>query len=518
MTLPGEWLTAALVGAARAARPGAAGLPPALAALPGSLADRSPAELILFVAGAAALYDDAGRLPARAPAAEWYLPALRAEGERPACSPAAAQFLERMLNQQHAELLPELLARLDAAGQRLPDEQLPHALAHGARIPRFRPLWLPVLGERGRWLAAINPDWRYAAVELDDPRSLRAAWEREPSGRAALAVTLRRRDPDAARRLIELTWRGDADAARRELLATLETGLSPADEPFLEHALDDRDAQVRHKAVSLLARLPASRLVGRMIAAAGDILALEGGQLTPRFPPVIRESLVRDGVTRPAAGPPSANDRSRLLMQTVGVIPPGHWETRLGATPAEIVAAAGPGRWPRTLLGALSAATARHPDRRWVEAILAHDGLTERHGPLLAQLTASELGARLTAAVAAEDTAAVVVLLRRWPFAWDEAAARAVIDCLADEAARPRDSRHSPTLRYLMRAFARDCPPALADHAAAALANRPVAAIWQTMAAQFVATLALRREIHLATTNDELRTKSRTDQRLSTDN
>ena len=503
MMLPGEWLTAALVGAARAPRPGAVGLPPGLAALPGALAERTPAELILFVAGAAALYDDAGRLPARAPAAEWHLPALRAEGERPACSPAAAQFLERMLNQQHAELLPELLARLDAAGQRVADAQLPHALAHGARIPRFRPLWLPVLGERGRWLAAINPDWRYAAVELDDPRALRAAWERDPAGRAALAVILRRRDPAVVLRLIELTWRNEADAARRELLGTLETGLSMADEPFLERALDDRDAQARHKAVSLLARLPESRLVRRMIATAGDILALDGGQLTPRFPPVIRESLVRDGVTRPAAGPPSANDRSRLLLQTVGVIPPGHWETHLGATPAEIVAAAGPGRWPRTLLGALSAATARHPDRRWVEVILAHDGLTERHGPLLAQLMPDELGARLAAAVAAEETAAVVVLLRRWPHAWDETAARAVIDFLANESARPRDSRHGPTLRYLMRAFGRDCPPTLAGHAAAALAGCPATAAWQTTAAQFVATLALRREIQLATTNYE---------------
>ena len=476
-------------------------MPPALASLRVALDDRPPAELVLLMAGAAALYDDAGQLPARAPAAEWYLPALRVADERPVCFPAAARFLERMLNQQHAELLPELLTLLDAAGQRVADAQLPHALAHGTRIPRFRPLWLPVLGERGRWLAAINPDWRYAAVELDDSRSLRAAWERDPAGRAALALTLRRRDPAAALRLIELTWRGEADAARRELLATLETGLSPADEPFLERALDDRDAQVRHKAVAHLARLPESRLVGRMIAAAGDILALDDGHLTPRFPPALRESLVRDGVTRPAAGPPSANDRSRLLTQTVGIIPPGHWETRLGATPAEIVAAAGPGRWPRTLLGALSAATARHPDRRWVEAILAHDGLTERHGPLLAQLTADELGARLAATVAAEDTAAVVVLLRRWPRAWDETAARAVIDFLANETARPRDGRHSPTLRYLMRAFARDCPPALAGHAAAVLAGRPATAPWQTTAAQFVTTLALRRELHEAIRN-----------------
>ena len=245
-----------------------------------------------------------------------------------------------------------------------------------------------------------------------------------------------------------------------------------------------------------------------MTAAAGDTRALDDKSLTPRFPPVIRESLVRDGVTRPAAGPPSANDRSRLLMQTVGLIPPGHWETRLGATPAQIVAAAGPGRWPRTLLGALSAATARHPDRRWVEAILTHDGLTERHGSLLAQWTPDELKARLTAAVAAEDTAAAVVLLRRWPYAWEEEAARVAIDLLVNEAARPRDTRHGPTLRYLMRAFARACPPPLADSAAEALAGPPASSVWQATTAQFVVTLGLRREIQLAVTSDERRATS----------
>lgn len=503
MTLPSEWLDAALVGTARTPLPGTAGLPPALAQLRAALDGRPPAEIVLLLAGATALYDDAGQLPSRAAPAEWYLPALRAAGERPPCSPAATRFLERMLNQQHTDLLPELLGLLDAAGQRLADEVLPHALAHGARIPRVRPALLPVLGERGRRLAAINPDWRYAAVAPGDPRSLRAAWERDPAGRPALALLLRRDHPALALRLIESTWRDAADAPRRELLAALATGLSMDDEPFLERALDDRDAQVRQKASSLLATLAESRLVRRMVAAMGDSLTLDGGQLTPHFPPVIPQALVRDGVTRPAAGPPSPTDRSRLLLQTVGVTPPQHWEAQLGATPAALVRAAAAGRWPRTLLGALSAATARHPDPRWVAAILAQDGVNERHGALLPQLTPDELRARLMAALADADTTAVVAILRRRPHAWPLDAARAVLDFLAGEAARERDHRHSPTLRYLMRAFARHCPPALADEAAVTLAGRPVTPVWQTSANQFVATLALRREIHLAVTRDE---------------
>ena len=97
----------------------------------------------------------------------------------------------------------------------------------------------------------------------------------------------------------------------------------------------------------------------------------------------------------------------------------------------------------------------------------------------------------------------LVAILRRWPHAWDEADARAILAFLAGEAARLRDNRHSPTLRFLMRAFARHCPPALADEAAALLAGRPATAVWQTSANQFVATLALRRELHQAVIGNE---------------
>ncbi len=77
------------------------------------------------------------------------------------------------------------------------------------------------------------------------------------------------------------------------------TGLSMADEPFLERALDDRDAQVRRRAAELLAGLPDSRLAARLTAAAGSILTLKDGALNPVFPAAVNDALWRDGVTRP---------------------------------------------------------------------------------------------------------------------------------------------------------------------------------------------------------------------------
>jgi hypothetical protein len=163
-------LSAALVGTERAGLPPVTALPPALATLRTALEQRPPHEALLLLAGAGALYETAGRRPQRAAGADWRLPAYRPEGDRPVCSPAAARFLARALNQQDAALFPELLALIDRAGQRAPDELLPHLLERGAKIPRQRPALLPILGERGRWLGALNPAWRYAAVEPTDPR------------------------------------------------------------------------------------------------------------------------------------------------------------------------------------------------------------------------------------------------------------------------------------------------------------------------------------------------------------
>lgn len=494
MTLPSDWLAAALVGVDGAGRPDATQLPAPLAQLAAALHDRPPGTALLVLAGAAVLHDAAGRLPGRASSTEWYLPAFRPEGDLPDCPPAAAQILRHMLNQQRTELLTEWLALAAAAGWRLPPDLLPQMLDHGARLPRQRPLLLPVLGERGRWLGAINPAWRYAAVDQGDWRSLRAAWDAEPDGRAALAQSIRERDPEMARQLIEATWRGEADAARRELAGVLERGLSMADEPFLERALDDRDAQVRRRAVELLARLEGSRLVARITAALGDILLLEEGELRPKFPAPISDALVRDGVARPLGSANSANDRARLLLQTVGVIPPPYWEQRLGAPPEPIIRAALAGKWPRTLISAFAAAAARHNDRHWAAALLAVDGVSERVSPVFGLLDPEEIRLRLAAAVTANDEEAVVALFRR-PLAWDEPAARLLIDFIGQHATRDPDTRHSPTLRYLLRQFVRLCPPALESYAMTALSGRTTNKAWQTALSAFLTTLARRREM-----------------------
>lgn len=504
-------VAAALVGAARAGLPPAASLTPALAEIHVALAGRPPEESLFLLAGAAALYEAAGQLPDRHGDEARRLPAFRPEGDRPPAPPAAARFLERALNQQDTALLPELLGLLDAAGYRAPDALLPHVLEHGAKIARLRPLLLPVVGERGRWLAALNPAWRYAAVDLADPLSLRGAWEADPPGRAALATTIRRADPAAARRLVESTWRAEPETTRRELLGVLTVGLSMDDEPFLERALDDRDAVTRRKAADLLAALPDSRLVGRITAAAGSILVLRDGALSPAFPGEVTDAMARDGIVRAESGgrpsgPRSAADWSRLLIQTVGVISPAHWETRFGLEPEALVAAAMAGKWPRTLITALATAALRRRDGRWIDALLAADGYGERTGMLLAALSPEECHARLEEQVAAGRDESVVVFLRRRGGPWDEASARLLLDFFGRHCEAEPDTRVSATLRFLSRRFAHDCPPSLAGYATQVLTGHAPSKAWQASIKYLLGTLALRREMWEATMADYPRT------------
>lgn len=507
MSVPASLITAALVGAARSGLPPADGLPPALGGMRAALADRLPEEALLLLIGAAALHETAGRVPERAASVEWRLPAYRAEGDRPPCSPAAARFLERMLNEQETAFLPELLSLIATAGQRAPDRLLPYILDRGARIHRMRPQLLPVLGERGRWLGAVNPAWRYAAVDVRAAASLRAAWESDPPGRAALAITLRRDDPDAARRLIETTWRSEPEAMRREMLGVLEIGLSMSDEPFLERALDDRDAQVRRKAADLLGSLPGSRLVARLTSAAGAFLVLKDDALAPSFPGTITEAMMRDGVTRFEApgrstSPRTGADWSRMVIQIAGVIPLTHWEERFGLEPAAIIAAGQKGKWPRTLLTAFATAALRQNDLRWVDALLAADHYSERTGMLLAALSPDDCFARLGEQLDAGRDEAVVVFLRRWPQAWDEATGRRLIDFFARQCAVEKDTRLSPTLRFLSRQFAQRCPPSLVGEAEIALTGRSANAGWESNVKYLLSTLALRQAMREAVESD----------------
>ena len=88
-----------------------------------------------------------------------------------------------------------------------------------------------------------------------------------PAARKVALTELRRRDPAAARAVLEAKLGSENAEVRLRLLSLLATGLSAADIPFLEGlAANDRAPKVKALAASLLARLGRGAAVGEDVA------------------------------------------------------------------------------------------------------------------------------------------------------------------------------------------------------------------------------------------------------------
>src|SRR5205807_2328349 len=156
------------------------------------------------------------------------------------------------------------------------------------------------------------------------------AWELGAiGGRVAYLERLRSRDPSRARDLLASAWDEEAPDDRAALIGALETGLSPADEPLLERALDDRRRQVRAVALDLLARLPGSAWGRRMAARALEYVDLSGsGPIGIEPPATCDRSMRRDGiVARPPAG---TGERAWWLEEILAHTPLSVWPSPAG--------------------------------------------------------------------------------------------------------------------------------------------------------------------------------------------
>ncbi|MFC7714897.1 DUF5691 domain-containing protein [Nonomuraea recticatena] len=225
------------------------------------------------------------------------------EEEREVVGAAAAARLARILGGEHPRVLPEWLAAAAAAGRRVPPQALPELLDKGARDRSIRAHLGVLAGRRGRWLAGLNPSWAYL---LEEPTG--EIWELGSQGdRRAYLGELRGKDPEAARVLLEEAWEKETPDDRARFLPLLDEGLSMADEPFLESALDDRRREVRQVAADLLTRLPDSRLAARMADRAARCLRVEGATLVVEPPAACDRAMERDGIrARPPRGTGSA--------------------------------------------------------------------------------------------------------------------------------------------------------------------------------------------------------------------
>lgn len=427
---------AALMGSNRQAppQPDVAGEPGELLAAIATAQAGKPERALLQSAGVLSICAYAGFQPA--PAAVAAFPPQPAESLPRADLEGLASLLATILESKHFRLKAEALAGLIRQDHLVPAALLPEALDMGRGHTELRPFLQPVLGERGVWLARLNPAFAWAAAGEGGEED----WENgSPAQRRAYLAQRRKTDPADARERLAAAFAGNGARERAELLATLAEGLGMADEDFLETCLGDRSREVKGVAAGLLARLGESRYAGRMAERLEACLTRAEGCWEIEAPSAFDAAWAKDGLQEQAPGG-NAGQRGWWLRQLAAALPLSWWERRLDLTPEEIAAWAAGSRWHRNMGEAMVERLEAAPDPRWAKAFLAHPP------PHLARNPTSLL--RLLPE--AERDGYWLALLEASP----QEAGKLLLEMLQQEAAAPRDLAEPLARKALLLIFA----------------------------------------------------------------
>lgn len=330
----------------------------------------TPELTLLLQAGVLAMHEENGRLPQQHHAPH---PTPPQPEERPVAPPRITKYLADVMYGQHIGLLPIYLEAVNEAGYRLPNHYLPNLLDKGVKAVKIRPYLQPILGKQGGWLASQNPIWDFASPDINSWGGLTRYWENnEPVKRQQLLNALRQTNPELARQLLHHYWRSVPDLTRSQLIKSLNTNISMADEPFLEAALDDRSYQVRQKAADYLAYLPDSRFALRMANHVRFVVQWRQGMIKILFPREISPQMRRDGIPQSDPRKDISRLRTRQLTQMVSSVPLDYWTLEWKASIPEILQAIPHSRWPRTLLNAFATAARKQRNQAWIEAMVVN--------------------------------------------------------------------------------------------------------------------------------------------------
>lgn len=419
---------------------------------------------------------------------------------RPQMTERAGGLLKRMIYGEFDAVLPEFLQLAAARARIAPPETLPALLGLGKK--ELRLLVLPVLGERGCWLAGYNPAWGYALAPVRE-----ADWETGSlAQRISLLENLRATAPHTARELVQATWEADPAEARVAFLATFAIGLNIQDEALLDACLDDKRKEVRDAALSLLARLPESRLVTRTVAQLEPFICLKpkflgGDTLEVSLPEKLEIDMKRDGVGT-AILFKGMGAKSNTLVQMLALVPPSIWNCKWNRTPEKLIQTALGSEWQEALLLGWMLATERNADPQWAAA-LAEAALKQAEARKVLQ---GEYMARLALHINMEKLEALVSftplvnelddknpcldLLEATPHAWSTKLARTVMGSLRRQAG----GAHWRLMRALP-GFALRIPPALADEFATGWPAAEKTRGWETWIEQFNTLMNFRKEM-----------------------
>lgn len=374
--------SAALVGTARRPDPVSLGLPVE------PRASAEPPVALLDQLALAATWRTAGARPTSAAT-----PPPAPEEVLPTAPERALQLLDIVLTQPpggpgaRPGLLERWAVECRAAGVRVAHRHLVPLLDLAASRPGLRSSVVPVLGERGRWLAQQSAAWvdlvgppelgeaadTAQATEPADPTEpselLPPDWRLRPvADQVDLLIAARRRDPDVARAAVAELLDQASAKERAQLLEVLAVDPLPADADLLEQVLDDRAASVRAVATRILDGLPTSARALRMAARLRPLIDVQRKALRRTVVVELPDDPGPDGV-RDGLGPAprGVSVRALHLTEIIAGAPLSTWGEATGWSPADVVRHL---RVDSEVWAGLRRAAAAQRDPDWADALL----------------------------------------------------------------------------------------------------------------------------------------------------
>ncbi|MCS4253705.1 hypothetical protein M2405_001983 [Rhodococcus erythropolis] len=263
-----------------------------------------------------------------------------------------------------ATLLDEWFAVALERNYRAPDHLVAELLSFARASEAHRESILQIVGERGRWLAAQNPEWSKLVRTRDANPDV---WRHGSSSqRTQWLIDTRRTDPALALAELRKSWGTERGEQKAAFVSTLAIGSSADDQPLLEEALDDRRKDVRRAAAEVLGRIPESEFGERMAARVQKWARVERKLLRSTLvilpPEEVDAASRRDGIEdRPN---PHTDYRAEYVRQAISSAPLSLWNNMIGE-PGKVMGMSVDEGWEPILHDAWSTAAVAQNNAEW---------------------------------------------------------------------------------------------------------------------------------------------------------
>ncbi|MEK6478510.1 DUF5691 domain-containing protein [Catalinimonas sp. 4WD22] len=296
------------------------------------------------------------------------------EEQRAYCSKLASQLLQRILQDKSTDLVQHWLEACMASQHIVYPQHLPSLLNLGKNQLSLRQSVQAVMGERGKWLAQMNPAWAYI---LSTDKQI---WEEgKTEERKYLLQNLREKDPQAALSLLQSSWKSESADLRAEFLTLLEINLNANDLPFLEETLLDKSKKVKSTALNLLLLQKDSFIVQKIFHAASAMLEVKKSKSLFGFkgpaiafrPTSMDRQLAEYGVNLESLDKNFSNEEY-YTYELIEVINPAHWENHFQMEASALLQAFQKEEKLTKFIPVLMEASVLHRNTHWANIFAEH--------------------------------------------------------------------------------------------------------------------------------------------------